>query len=152
MKKIITFIFTLILFLSIFTYSQEYSGKSLEDAIDKSIISNEYFNIPKKDIVELEKEALYGSPEAALKLYLYNDFYLSDFNEGLYWCQIAAENGDSSSMYNYAFSLVNDCKEFEWDSLRVKRANQRAYFWFKKAEENGIDASYWLDKLESESQ
>lgn len=147
MKQIEILIIVILLVYSSFSCSPKYKRSDSEKNEEHGLMV-EAFNIPFNVRIQLEKEALNGSPEAAFKLHNYYKFYLRNIKESMYWAQIAAENGHAKGMYNYGFHLFNYSNLLGLDSLNVVRAKRRAYFWFKRAEENGICASFWLHKVE----
>ncbi|HXH11320.1 MAG TPA: hypothetical protein VNP04_16355 [Alphaproteobacteria bacterium] len=97
--------------------------------------------IPEAELPSLKHEALKGSPDAAFRLSLYYESVRLDFKEGLFWTQIAAENGHPSGQYNYGFRLRNDPDP---------RNRLRARFWLERAAENGVSLAVDLLKELSE--
>ncbi|WP_363799099.1 hypothetical protein ABU614_03390 [Lysobacter firmicutimachus] len=75
----------------------------------------------------LKEKALMGDPGAA-KLCA-EDNLKGDRNLVRYWTQVAAENGDPVSQYNFAMILLG--KKSRHDRLR-------AIFWLKKSSQNGF--------------
>ena len=96
-------------------------------------------DISESEILQLEREALNGSGEAALRLCLYYEIRKEDLEETMYWECIAAENGHVVSQYNYAIHLLNEnyIKAYYTDPKMINRAKIRARFWLKKAAEQG---------------
>jgi hypothetical protein len=84
--------------------------------------------IPDVELPKLEREALKGSPDAAFRLYRYHQSVRLDFKEGLFWAQIAAENGHPVGQYNLGFLWRNDPDP---------RNRLRARFWLERAAEKG---------------
>lgn len=101
-------------------------GQALcESADDKPVMANQKFCLEESERLNLEQEAMLGSGEAALKLFQYYDFCASDYQKGLYWIQIAAENGDTTAQYNYAIHLMVD--------VGGELGKLGALYWFRKA-------------------
>ena len=89
---------------------------------------NEGLRVPAVEISVLEQEAAAGSAEAAMRLSLHYDFVVQDFQQGLFWSSVAAQNGHPIGMYNYALVLALMPDEF---------SRRRARFWLKKVVDLG---------------
>lgn len=89
------------------------------------------------------KSALEGSPDAAGDLATYYVMYDGDESKGIYWSQIAAENGGESNAFNYAGILYSD----KSNNMNIMRAR----FWAKRAAEKGDrDAQSLLESIEKD--
>ena len=89
---------------------------------------NKKFFIPETQIASLQESALKGDTSDANKLYDFYVFYKNNYDEGMYWVTIAAENGDVRAMYNLAdLSTI----------LAGKKGKIRARFWFEKVIASG---------------
>ena len=88
--------------------------------------SGSSFLIKKSELPRFESEALLGSQEAAVALANHYEWGIgSPEPEGrAYWRRIAAENGDTSSHYNFAYHLYESSKRNDW---------LRGCFWVNKA-------------------
>lgn len=93
--------------------------------------------IPEAELASLEHEALQGSPDAAFRLHRYYQSVRLDFKEGLFWAQIAAENGHPVGQYNLGFILRNDPDP---------RNRLRARFCLDRAADNGVSLAIDLLK------
>jgi len=88
----------------------------------------------------LAVEAMRGSGEAAMKLFLFYGFVALNPTEEHRWVVIGAENGDPVAQYNLYTDLANSDDELE---------KQRAIFWLRKAAAAGDeDAKGELKDLE----
>jgi TPR repeat protein len=85
---------------------------------------------------ELAKEAIKGSPEAALKLANFHFIVRGDRDATLKWYTIGAENGDAGCAYGL-FNLLHTSEN--------KEEQDRALFWLHKAADGGLD--YAKDEL-----
>ena len=82
-------------------------------------------------------QALAGDPVAAKACAA--PHLKGDQNLLRYWIQIAAENGDAVSQYNFAIILLN---------RNIGHDKARAIFWLKKSSGNGIEpAKQVLDDI-----
>ena len=99
--------------------------------------------------VELEKEALRGSTEAAERLAT-SAFFSNDIDQANYWLTIGAENGDPHAMY-----LLWSTRQMV---VNPKLSKERGMYWLKRAADLGnkyaiqelrmIDAQQALPKSE----
>lgn len=88
-------------------------------------------------IADLELKALRGSDTAAWKLYQYFFDYKNNHNEGMFWLQIAAENGNQMAQKTLGIILSNSSESAAdteqhcyWTAARNR---ERAYFWLDRA-------------------
>lgn len=100
---------------------------------DQPVMGNAVFVPPHSSLPKLEREALMGSGDAALKLAGYYQYVVNDPNQALYWYTISAENGSLSGMYNLAFMLnaYTDPKNH--------------------GSKNFVRARFWLNKIRKEN-
>jgi hypothetical protein len=84
--------------------------------------------ISESEFPALEREALAGGADAALKLRAY--YVLSHVNREreMYWTAIAAENGSPSGQYSLGVNLIRSADQKE---------KLRGIFWLRKAEAGG---------------
>ena len=116
------------------------------------------FVIPDVEIPILERDALSGGVEEAVKLWLYYSFAHVDLQKYFYWLTIAAENGSPISQYNLGTLLSQGAaqKSIVMGVTISQDADQkgkmRARYWLKKAEQSGISgASEQLERLDKQS-
>ncbi|WP_242113416.1 hypothetical protein [Luteimonas aquatica] len=97
-------------------------------AIPGVVMSQQSSSVSKEEIPSLEQEAMSGSIPAAKKLY--ENYYFSnlDYEEGMKWLRICAENGDSVCEYNLGFILVKS---------KVKNDRMRGEFWLRRSADKG---------------
>lgn len=88
------------------------------------IFGNASLVIKDQEIPVLVSKALNGSGDAALRLATFYGFVKMNSDQQRYWEQIAAENGNTVAMYNYALLLMQGTN---------KNDKVRAHFWMKKA-------------------
>lgn len=102
---------------------------------DTPINLNQDFVISALEIHSVEKDALAGSQDAALRLAAYNNFVTLQSDKGLYWLTIAAENGSVTGMYNTGLRL-----------LQSRNANDhvRARYWLLKVRQLGTGETLQL--------
>jgi len=83
------------------------------------------FKIAETEMPVLEKEALYGDSDAALKLYQYSEYVKRDKSESRYWLLMAAQNGSRPAMKRLG------------DMMQADNSSPRNYlrsnYWLKKA-------------------
>ena len=97
------------------------------------------YSLPGPEIQKLEREALRGVPETALRLHLFYEFEQKDPIESFYWARISAQNGDPMGQYEFGIMLSKDSDP---------KSRQRARFWLKKSAENGNEqAEHFLKSL-----
>ena len=93
----------------------------------RSIMANESYLIPPKEVSKLSKEALAGSYESAAKLVVFYKMGVSDMERYAYWGRIAAENGATSE---YGLILL---RNLDSESIFLKKRrnfnDDRAIFW-----------------------
>jgi hypothetical protein len=89
---------------------------------------NSSLAVPKEQMVRLERAALGGDPEAALKLAMHFEFVRMDHAKSESWMTIAAENGSPIGEY----SLGVDFGQKGGAQNRL-----RALYWLKKAKAAG---------------
>ncbi len=89
---------------------------------------NEGLRVPAAEMPVLEQDATAGSGEAAFRLARHYDYVTQDYQQGLFWFSIAAQNGHPIGMYNYALDLARMPDEF---------SRRRARFWLKKVVDLG---------------
>jgi TPR repeat protein len=99
-----------------------------QSAADQPASSYTEFLVPAGQLDDLQKAALQGNAEAALKLANFYNFSTIDPEKGLYWTTIAAENGSVVGMYNLGQSLRH---------LPDWQSKARAKYWFKKVVDGG---------------
>jgi TPR repeat protein len=99
------------------------------------ILATVSYSLSKEEVARYSKEAMEGSPEAALKL---ANFYWMrgrpDFAKTKYWALIGAENGNAEAQFR-AFQRLRTSTD--------RLDHRRALFWLKKAAEQsylGADA------------
>lgn len=88
------------------------------------------FDLSLTDIPVLEKQALSGDAESAVRLGQYYVNAAVNIKEARYWFAIAAENGSVSGMYNLAFYLavsaeVNDKIRAKYWLEQVIKSNKQ---------------------------
>lgn len=105
---------------------------------------NSEFALTASEISRYEGQALDGSVDAAEKLANFYGMLKLDFNQELYWDQVAAENGSPSAMNNYW--VIGRLSE----NPNVRR---RALFWLRKGASLGDpDAQEALRELSDKKQ
>ncbi|WP_145754851.1 hypothetical protein [Nitrospirillum amazonense] len=85
----------------------------------------EEFMIPSDRIGEIERSALTGSVDSAIKL---ANYYLKIRDryslEGIHWLEIAYENGSKEAMYTLGSNLID---------FKDKSSQLRGLYWLKRA-------------------
>lgn len=100
-----------------------------DEGIRKTLImGNQSLVLAESEIKTLGQQALRGSPDAAMRLFLFYKFVQQDYAESLFWIRIATENGDPDGEYNLGFMLRDDPDP---------RNRQRARFWLERAAKHG---------------
>jgi TPR repeat protein len=85
-------------------------------------------DLTESEIRKLEAEALGGSPESALRLFLFYEHFRADPAESFYWARISAQNDDPTGQFELGVMLSGDADP---------KSRKRAAFWLKKAAERG---------------
>lgn len=63
--------------------------------------------IPEDKLEQFKVDAKLGSEDAALRLYKHYFYFRSDWDAGMHWLQIAAENGSLIAAENFAKRLLD---------------------------------------------
>ncbi len=114
------------------------------DYINKPVFLNAGFDIPKDELLILERKSFAGNAESAFRLSRYYAMANVNKSEELYWTTIAAENGSPFGEYNLGFNLIYSNNTDEINKLR-------AIFWLKKAQAHGVELATSLLKEIGES-
>lgn len=99
------------------------------------VMANQGLALSEPEVSTLTQEALIGSPEAAWRLSGYYEFFRFDHQEGLFWEQIAAENGSPAGQHGLALTLLESSSPR--DKFRVR-------FWLERAVANGSSLAFSL--------
>ena len=83
--------------------------------------------VPEDEYAEVERNALEGSAEAAVRLAVQYEL-TAQFEKAIFWGSIAAENGSQVGAYNLGFRLAQSPD---------KKQQLRAQFWLTKAVKGG---------------
>jgi TPR repeat protein len=97
-------------------------------ADDKPVMGNAPFIIAPDDLEAVEKQALEGSSDAALRLYQFYRKVVLNEETATYWAQIAAENGNVVGQYAFGLYLL------ERDD---SKSALRARYWLGRAADQG---------------
>jgi TPR repeat protein len=100
----------------------------------------DFQHIKAADIPELERQALLGDGNVALRLADYYDYLQLDYSKAMYWMQIAAEDGSPTGQYNYGHMLADDSRAGamgQTDAKARELAKLRARYWFSEAAKHG---------------
>lgn len=87
------------------------------------IIDN--FKIAEEEIPVVEKEALYGDADSALRMFQYNEYVKRDKNEARYWLLMAAQNGSKPAMKKLGDMMQADNNNY--------RNYLRSNYWLKRS-------------------
>ncbi|MGN0729267.1 hypothetical protein [Treponema sp.] len=131
-------IFFILLFV-FSTFNLFSKGKRDDNAMNQV---EQYF-IPKKTLKNLEKQAMEGSVEAALKVWEYYSFSALDYEAISIWEIILCENelsNNSNGTYNYAIMLLSQ-KSFE---------KERGWYWIRRCKNADFLIDDYLDNLYKE--
>ncbi len=130
-------IFILVFIFSISNiFSNEKKGSNTVNQVEQ------YF-IPKKTLKILEKQALEGSNDAALKVWEYYSFSALDYESINIWEIILCENelsNNSNGSYNYAIMLFS----------QKSNEKERGWYWIRKCKEADYFLDDYLDSLYKE--
>lgn len=83
------------------------------------------FRISETDLPVVEKEALYGDADSALKMFQYSEYVKRDKNEARYWLLMAAQNGSKPAMKKLGDMMQADNNNY--------RNYLRSNYWLKKS-------------------
>lgn len=83
------------------------------------------FKISETEIPVIEKEALYGDADSALKMFQYNEYVKRDKSEARYWLLMAAQNGSKPAMKKLGDMMQADNNNY--------RNYLRANYWLKRS-------------------
>lgn len=129
---LVTFVLVTMFFCGLRSAAQEVSKESTGR-------DDRQYSLSGTEIRKLEREALRGVPEAALRLHFFYELEQKDPVESFYWARISAQNGDPMGQYEFGIMLSKDSDP---------KSRQRARFWLKKSAENGNEqAEHFLKSL-----
>lgn len=135
-RSLVRFMFGLLLSIMCGTVTMAASDhpsdkKSSDVPLDEvPAVGNRPFLIPEAEIPKLQEQALKGSGAAAYRLAQYYDFAVFDYEQGLYWITLAAENGDIRGVYGLGVALARSQSD---------RDKVRARYWLEKARREGTE-------------
>lgn len=126
--------------LFIFSISNIFSNGKKENNVRNQI--EQYF-LSKKTLKTLEKQALDGSIDAALKVWEYYAFSALDYESINIWEIVLCENelsNNSNGTYNYAIMLLS----------QKNSEKERGWYWIKRCKEADYLLDDYLDSLYKE--
>lgn len=84
-------------------------------------IPGDFYRLRLAEVRQLERSALAGDAQAAVRLSDHYTFAVKDEDLGFRWLEVAAKNGDAKSQYNWGFIL------------RMHHKDEEAAKWFRAA-------------------